>query len=197
MNSLPVTVPCGIPPSPSAAASGNGILRLARSRRMPPPSGGRERNHHGTSRCRRAGVSTPPGLPQAGRFGAAWPGDGADRLELASMVGPADPLARRSEASPSAILRPSAEGREPGASSTTARLRHGPCRPTTAVVKTPIKVSAIALSQESPTLPTDGALPASASRSVYLIETNWPPSTVRGPSIRSPDEGASEDMSVP
>lgn len=35
----------------------------------------------------------------------------------------------------------------------------------------PITVSASALSYESPTLPTDGSMPAWARRSVYLIET--------------------------
>jgi len=37
----------------------------------------------------------------------------------------------------------------------------------------PLIVSARALSKESPTLPTDGSIPASAKRSVYLIETYW------------------------
>src|ERR1700722_9426218 len=38
-------------------------------------------------------------------------------------------------------------------------------------------VSARALSKESPTLPTEGSIPASAKRSVYLIETYWLPLT--------------------
>src|SRR6476659_1920373 len=40
-------------------------------------------------------------------------------------------------------------------------------------------VSASALSKESPTLPTDGSIPASARRSVYLIETYWADSSGR------------------
>src|ERR1700677_3069230 len=38
-------------------------------------------------------------------------------------------------------------------------------------------VSARALSYESPTLPTEGSTPASARRSVYLMETYWLPLT--------------------
>src|ERR1700722_15250151 len=38
-------------------------------------------------------------------------------------------------------------------------------------------VSARALSKESPTLPTEGSTPASARRSVYLMETYWLPLT--------------------
>jgi len=40
-------------------------------------------------------------------------------------------------------------------------------------------VSAKALSKLSPTLPTDGSTPASASRPVYLIETYWVDSSGR------------------
>src|SRR6476661_9104645 len=40
-------------------------------------------------------------------------------------------------------------------------------------------VSASALSKESPTLPTEGSTPASARRSVYLIETYWADSNGR------------------
>src|SRR5271154_5272384 len=40
-------------------------------------------------------------------------------------------------------------------------------------------VSARALSYESPTLPTEGSTPASAKRSVYLIETYWAESSGR------------------
>src|ERR1700678_4416584 len=39
-------------------------------------------------------------------------------------------------------------------------------------------VSARALSYESPTLPTEGSTPASARRSVYLMETYWLPLTI-------------------
>ena len=38
-------------------------------------------------------------------------------------------------------------------------------------LKRPLIVSANALSLLSPTLPTDGSIPASASRSVYLVAT--------------------------
>ena len=51
------------------------------------------------------------------------------------------------------------------ANSTRSRCCHGPCRRITSVLKSPITDSARALSYESPRLPTDGAIPASASRS--------------------------------
>src|SRR6266849_5282533 len=53
------------------------------------------------------------------------------------------------------------------ANSTASRCRHGPLRRITSVLNRPMMVSASALSYESPRLPTDGAMPASASRSVY------------------------------
>src|SRR5213594_3263858 len=48
--------------------------------------------------------------------------------------------------------------------STASRCRHGPRRWITSVLYRPMIVSANALSYESPTLPTDGSAPASASR---------------------------------
>ena len=63
------------------------------------------------------------------------------------------------------------------ANSTASRCRHGPLRRMTSVLNNPITVSASALSYESPTLPTDGAMPASSKRSVYRIETYWADST--------------------
>jgi hypothetical protein len=50
--------------------------------------------------------------------------------------------------------------------STSSKPRHGPRRWITSVVNSPITDSASALSYASPTLPKDGAAPASASRSV-------------------------------
>ena len=60
------------------------------------------------------------------------------------------------------------------ASSMASKLRHGPRRWITSALNKPLTVSARALSYESLTLPTDGSMPASASRSVYLIETDAP-----------------------
>ena len=48
------------------------------------------------------------------------------------------------------------------ANSTASRCRHGPSRRITSVLKRPMIDSASALSYESPRLPTDGAMPASA-----------------------------------
>ena len=56
------------------------------------------------------------------------------------------------------------------ANSTSPRLRHGPRCRMISVLKSPMTDFAIALSYESPLLPTEGAMPASANRSVYLIE---------------------------
>jgi hypothetical protein len=53
-------------------------------------------------------------------------------------------------------------------------LRQGPRRRTTSVLNRPLIVSASALSWLSPTLPTDGSRPASASRSVYRIDRYCP-----------------------
>src|ERR671911_1136274 len=61
------------------------------------------------------------------------------------------------------------------ANSTASKLRHGPQRWITSALSGALIVSARALSYESPTLPTEGSMPASASRSVYLIETYWTP----------------------
>src|SRR4249920_2416464 len=63
--------------------------------------------------------------------------------------------------------------------STASNDRHGPRRWMTSVLNRPITVSASALSYESPTLPTEGSMPASASRSLYLIETYWADSNGR------------------
>lgn len=59
--------------------------------------------------------------------------------------------------------------------STASKPRHVPRRWITSAFVEPLIVSAKALSQLSPTLPTDGSIPASASRSLYLIETYWRP----------------------
>ncbi len=59
-----------------------------------------------------------------------------------------------------------------------SRLRHGPCWRMTSVLNRPISLSASALSQ-SPTLPTLGAAPASARRSVNRIDVYWEPATSR------------------
>src|SRR5271155_736170 len=64
-------------------------------------------------------------------------------------------------------------------------------------------VSARALSYLSPTLPTEGSMPASAKRSVYLIETYWLPRTPfclssgdsRGVDFLSPLRDEREDLS--
>src|SRR2546430_2332711 len=48
------------------------------------------------------------------------------------------------------------------ASSSSSRLRHGPCRSTSSVLYRPFTVSASALSYESPLLPTEPDPPASA-----------------------------------
>jgi hypothetical protein len=45
----------------------------------------------------------------------------------------------------------------------------------TSVLNNPITDSANALSYESPTLPTEGSMPASANRSVYRIDRYCPP----------------------
>ena len=52
------------------------------------------------------------------------------------------------------------------ANSTASRLRHGPRVRITSVLYSPMMDSARALSYESPTLPTDCSMPASAKRSV-------------------------------
>src|SRR5687768_8372297 len=65
------------------------------------------------------------------------------------------------------------------ANSTLSKERHGPRRYITSALKRPMTVSARALSYESPTLPTDGSIPASARRSVYLIDTYWTDSNGR------------------
>src|SRR3954466_4809850 len=65
------------------------------------------------------------------------------------------------------------------ANSTASNERHGPRRWITSVLTSPITVSASALSYESPTLPTDGSMPASMRRSVYLIDTYWTDSNGR------------------
>ena len=49
-------------------------------------------------------------------------------------------------------------------------LRHSALGPISSALYSPMVVSAIALSYESPTLPTDVSMPASASLSVYRIE---------------------------
>src|SRR5919202_5847639 len=63
------------------------------------------------------------------------------------------------------------------ANSTASMLRHGPRRRITSVANRPLIVSASALSYESPTLPAEGSIPASKSRSVYRIATYCPGST--------------------
>src|ERR671910_1212647 len=65
------------------------------------------------------------------------------------------------------------------ASSMASKLRHGPRRWITSALNKPLIVSARALSYESPVLPTDGSMPASASRSVYRIDRYCPSSTGR------------------
>src|SRR3954447_15248365 len=59
------------------------------------------------------------------------------------------------------------------ANSAASMLRHGPRRRITSVLNRPLIVSASALSYESPTLPTEGSIPASSRRSVYRIATYW------------------------
>jgi len=56
------------------------------------------------------------------------------------------------------------------AHSTASKLRQGPRRWMTSALQRPLIVSAKALSWLSPTLPAEGSMPASASRSVYLID---------------------------
>ncbi len=79
------------------------------------------------------------------------------------------------------------------ANSTASRLRHGPRRWITSALNKPLIVSARALSYESPTLPTEGSMPASASRSVYLMETYWAPLT---PFCLSSGDACSVDVSL-
>jgi hypothetical protein len=81
--------------------------------------------------------------------------DVPDRLEEALRVEPGDPF----------------EGGELHL----LRERQGPRRRITSVLNNPITVSASALSYESPTLPTDGLIPASSSRSVYRMLTYCDP----------------------
>jgi hypothetical protein len=50
--------------------------------------------------------------------------------------------------------------------STSRSVRHGPRALMTSVLKRPMTLSASALSSLSPTVPTEGSMPASASRSV-------------------------------
>ena len=52
-----------------------------------------------------------------------------------------------------------------------------PCKVTSSALNVPFKASAIALSYESPTVPTDALRPAMASRSVYRIEVYWEPAS--------------------
>jgi hypothetical protein len=54
--------------------------------------------------------------------------------------------------------------------SMSSTLRHGPRGLISSVLNSPIVVSARALSEASPTDPTDGAAPAAASRSVHRME---------------------------
>ena len=56
------------------------------------------------------------------------------------------------------------------ANSTALKVRHEPRRWMTSALNRPLMVSASALSQLSPTLQTDGSIPASARRSEYLID---------------------------
>jgi hypothetical protein len=75
------------------------------------------------------------------------------------------------------------------ANSTCSTLRQGLCRWVTSDLKSPITVSARALSQLSPTVPTDGAMPAAASRSVYRTASGRDRCDVRarrGPEIPAP-----------
>ena len=55
--------------------------------------------------------------------------------------------------------------------STASRLRYGPVRWMTSVLNGPITVSARALGNELPTLPTEGTIPASARRSADRSDT--------------------------
>ena len=57
--------------------------------------------------------------------------------------------------------------------STASRLRHGPRRQITSALYRPLIDSAIALSYESPVVPTDAWMPHSASLSLYLIDRYW------------------------
>jgi hypothetical protein len=50
----------------------------------------------------------------------------------------------------------------------------------TSVLERPMIVSANALSQESPVVPTEASIPASAKRSVYRIERYWLPLAMKG-----------------
>lgn len=54
--------------------------------------------------------------------------------------------------------------------STASIFRHGPRGHMTSVLNRPLIVSASTLSYESPTLPTEDSIPASASRYVYRID---------------------------
>src|SRR5260370_29881425 len=56
------------------------------------------------------------------------------------------------------------------AASTRAGVSHGPRWPVTSVLYRPMTDSASALSYESPTLPTDGAMPAAASPAPYRLD---------------------------
>lgn len=55
----------------------------------------------------------------------------------------------------------------------------GPCISINSALKVPFSASAMALSYESATEPTDAEAPISASRSVYRINTYWASSTGR------------------
>ena len=107
--------------------------------------------------------------------------DVADRLEKGSRRTPCGRESLR------AVLNRSTHSRV--ANATASRLRQGPHRRITSVLKKPMTVSASALSWLSPTAKadrgpggaaqapaaTDGSIPASASRSVYLIDTSCDP----------------------
>jgi hypothetical protein len=64
------------------------------------------------------------------------------------------------------------------AASTWAGVSHGPRWPVTSVLYRPMTDSASALSYESPTLPTDGAMPAAASSAPYRIDRYSLPASV-------------------
>src|SRR5512133_1070725 len=59
-----------------------------------------------------------------------------------------------------------------------ATVRHGPRRLISSVLYRPLIVSASALSNESPVVPTEAAIPASARRSVYRMDVYCEPRSV-------------------
>ena len=77
--------------------------------------------------------------------------------------------------------------------STALKLRHGPRRWMTPALNRPLIVSASALSQLSPTLPAEGSMPASANRSVYLIDRCWAASVAVVNQPHAPDRAAVMD----